>query len=81
MKGTTNIKTQVRTGTRENVNVSDEVSKAGVYTYRCGICGDRDLGPGMFRRRIGRQRWPACIRRQLVSRRFRNVVETYRELV
>ncbi len=32
MKGTTNIKTQVRTGTRENANVSDEVSKAGVYT-------------------------------------------------
>ncbi len=32
MKETTNIKTQVRTGTRENVSVSDEISKAGVYT-------------------------------------------------
>ncbi len=32
MKETTNIKTQVRTGTRENASVSDEISKAGVYT-------------------------------------------------
>ncbi len=32
MKGTTNIKTQVRTGTRANTSVSAEISKAGVYT-------------------------------------------------